>query len=94
MANVYINLDDLKPVITQTIEETLARFDAERLRTGDRLAYSEAEAAAMLGLKVHQLRDVRLAGRIRCSKITCGRIRYTLQDLQEYLAQNRWAPGR
>lgn len=48
-----------KPLIQQCVEETMARIEHERATVGDRLCYSEPEAAAMLGLEPHQLRDER-----------------------------------
>jgi hypothetical protein len=54
------------------------------------LAYSEAEAARLFGLKVHQLRDARLRHEISASQIAGRRIRYTREDLLEYLASHRW----
>ena len=40
-------------------------MEANRAKLGDKLAYSEAEAARLLGLREHQLRDARLAGKDR-----------------------------
>jgi hypothetical protein len=56
---------------------------------GERLAYSEPEAARMLGLEEHVLRDERRRGRISASKIVGRRIRYTREDLTDYLASRR-----
>ena len=66
----------------------------DRAKLGDKLCYSEADAARLLGLREHQLRDARLAGKVRCSQITGRRIRYTREDLLRYLAENRWESGR
>src|SRR5262249_49663228 len=60
----------LKPLIASVVEEVLAR--SQRDNSGlppDRLAWSEAEAAALLGLAVHVLRDERRRGRIRASQV-------------------------
>ena len=57
--------------------------------TDGRLAVDEEEAAAMLCLKEHVLRDERLRGRIRYSKIVAGRIRYQRVDLIDYLVSRR-----
>ena len=54
-----------------------------------RVAYTEAEAASMLGLNPHQLRDLRLEGKINHSRIVGRKIRYTFQDLMDYLNRGR-----
>lgn len=75
----------LKPVIETVIAELLQRFD----QNDDRLAYSEAEAAALLGVSRTTLRDERLRGRVKASLV--GRkIRYTRNDMVEYLVNRRW----
>ncbi len=79
----------LEPLIAAVVEATLARVEEMRGRLGDRLAYSEAEAARLLGLHVHQLRDERLRGRIAASRIVGKKIRYTRDDLLAYLMANR-----
>jgi hypothetical protein len=79
-----------KPLIEQAVEAAMLKIENARATVGDRLCYSEPEAAALLGLEPHQLRDERLRGRIKASSIVCRRIRYTLQDLVEYLLSRRW----
>ena len=74
------------------VAETIVQLEADRAKLNDKLAYSEAAAARLLGLQYHQLRDARLAGKISCSQITGRRIRYTREDLLAYLAANRWEP--
>jgi hypothetical protein len=80
-----------KPVIEQAVDAAMLRLESARAIAGGKLCYSEAEAAALLGLKEHQLRDERLRGRINASSIVCRRIRYTYADLMEYLMSRRWA---
>ena len=96
MTGINLQLDPsvLGPLIRQIVAETVAQLDADRAKLGDKLAYSETEAARLLGLREHQLRDARLAGKIGCSQITGRRIRYTREDLLHYLAENRWESGR
>jgi hypothetical protein len=88
---VSIQLDpqSLRPLIEQVVTEVLARLDAAQVRLPDRLAYSEPEAARLLGLAPHQLRDERLRGRITASQLTGRRIRYTRDDLVTYLMGRR-----
>jgi hypothetical protein len=88
-----LNLDPkaLTPLIRAVVDQTLAQFEADRrqLPENGRLAYTEEEAARMLGLETHQLRDERRRGRISASSIVGRRIRYTRDDLLGYLAARR-----
>jgi hypothetical protein len=87
----------LEPLIASVVEATLARIDAARAGSrldGDRLAYSEKEAARLLDLNVWQLRDERLAGRITASTIVGRRVRYLREDLLNYLMRHRTAEAR
>jgi hypothetical protein len=84
----------LRPIIEQVAAELLARLEADRAGLDGKLCYSEAEAARLLGLKEHQLRDERLRGRIRASVIVGRRIRYLHEDLMSYLMSRRWGNGK
>ena len=91
-AQITIDPETLKPIIATIIVEVLAAQEANRAALGDdRLAYSEAEAARMLGLNQHVLRDERLRGRIQASQIMGRRVRYTRDDLMNYLQGRRKA---
>src|SRR5262245_38712984 len=79
----------LTPVIRAVVAETLAAIEADRAKLNGKFAYSEAEAAQLLGLEPHVLRDERLRGRITASRIVGGRIRYTQAELLAYLAGRR-----
>jgi Helix-turn-helix domain len=81
------------PLVRQIVTETLNQVESDRAKLPDKLAFGEPEAARLLGLKQHQLRDARLAGKIQCSQITGRRIRYMRQDLLDYLTKNRWEQG-
>src|SRR5712692_3845790 len=81
VATFQFDPEMFRPLIEQAVEAAMARLEQARATLGDRLCYSEPEAAAMLGLQTHQLRDERLRGRIKASSIVCRRIRYTRQDL-------------
>ena len=54
----------LRPLIREVVVEVLDQFRQAEARTDGRLCYSEAEAARLLGLEPHVLRDERLRGRI------------------------------
>jgi hypothetical protein len=79
-----VDAEELRGLVKTIVADALAEVDA-RMRD-DRLAYSEPEAADLLGLKHHVLRDERLRGRIGHTKIVGGRIRYRREDLLAYLA--------
>src|SRR5262245_17955048 len=68
---MHLSIDpaSLTPLIKTVVEETVAQLERDRQQVGERLAYSEAEAARLLGLNVHQLRDERLRGRIQASQV-------------------------
>ncbi len=86
-----LNLDnaDLKPLVAAVVAEVLESVrSTEATFGGARLAYSEAEAAALLGCRPHVLRDARLRREIVSTKIG-GRIGYEKSELEKYLARNR-----
>ena len=80
---------ELAPIIAETVSEVMARIRDDETALGDRLAFSEQEAARLLSLESHQLRDERLRGRIAASQIVGRRIRYRREDLIGYLARHR-----
>jgi hypothetical protein len=88
--NLQFDPDALRPLIRAVAEEVLAAVAEDHAQFNGRLAYSESEAAALLGLQAHQLRDERLRGRIRASVGPGKRILYSRDDLLEYLRQRRW----
>jgi len=93
---VELNNSDIEHIIAATVSKTVAELVESGLlgRSGAsrKLACTEAEAARMLGLHTHQLRDERREGKIQASQIRGRRIRYTEQDLLHYLAGRRYEP--
>jgi hypothetical protein len=79
----------LRPLIAAVVAQTLEAMEKDRAALGERLAFSEREAARLLGLNPHQLRDERLRGKIAASQIVGRRVRYTREDLLAYLAAGR-----
>lgn len=81
----------LDPLLDRAFERLLVRLDEvrDRLGGGDRLAFSEREAAALLGVRQHQLRDARLAGKVVGSRLMGNKVFYSKADLVAYLAANR-----
>jgi hypothetical protein len=88
--NLQIDAETLAPIIRQAVEQTLAALEKDRAALGEKLAFGEAEAARLLSLNNHQLRDERLRGRVKASIGPGRRILYSRQDLLDYLQQRRW----
>jgi hypothetical protein len=84
--------DVLRPLVEQVVAAALAQLEAAKqtVAADDRLCYSEAEAAQLLGVEPHVLRDERLRKNIKASSIVGRRIRYTRADLVTYLAGRPW----
>lgn len=58
------DIHDLKPLIAEAVRDVLKELAGTPLTSGQ-LAFNEAQAAELIGLKKHQLRDARLRGQIR-----------------------------
>ena len=92
MPKLEINADEFRPLIQAVVAETLAATNGVSAKFDTRLGFPEAEAAALLGVERHVLRDARLRGEIEASRVG-KRIVYTPEQLREYLASNRWEPN-
>jgi Helix-turn-helix domain len=90
---ITLSPDDLEPLVERVVERVLARIESQREAIGNKLAFDEAEAAGLLGLEPHVLRDERRRGRIVASRIVGRRIRYERASLLKYLADRRAAEG-
>ena len=89
--NLSLDASDLRPIVKAVVEETLATIrDNAAILDGERLAFSEAEAASALGVRPHVLRDCRLRGEIIATKVG-GRLAYERAELLRYLASGRAA---
>jgi hypothetical protein len=84
-----VDKEALRPMVEEIVREALNQYLANQKALPDKLAFSEEEAARLLGLNPWQLRDERLRGRISASGIVGRRIRYTRQDLIDYLSARR-----
>lgn len=84
--NIQFDPDDLRPLVQQIVAETLAATNTDIHTDDGRLAWSEAEAAAMLGLETHVLREQRRKGRIVCCNAKPGRrILYRREQIDAFL---------
>jgi hypothetical protein len=85
-----VDAEALRPLIAEVVAEVLRQLHAAEATLPDgRLGWSEEEAARLLGLEPHVLRDERRRGRIQASQIVGRRIRYLRSDLTGYLAGRR-----
>src|SRR5262245_44245317 len=76
---IAINADALRPLLEAVVIDVL-----NRIGTDGRIAYSETEAAALLGVARHVLRDARLDRKVRAAKVGRG-VRYTRSELMRLL---------
>lgn len=78
------DIQDLSPLIATAVRATLAEIEASAQKLDGRLAFTEAEAALLLGVDRHVLRDCRLRGEINARK--CGKkIIYSRESLLKFL---------
>jgi len=84
--HVSLSKEDLQPLVKEIVSELLLAPEGEHLALSPdgRLAYSEPEAATLLGLPAHRLRDARLRGEISARKV--GRAyRYARSELIRFI---------
>ena len=75
---------DLKPIIVEMVRAVLAEIGDNHARLDGKLAYAEVEAAAMIGVARHVLRDCRLRHEIVASKVG-KRYLYPRESLLRFL---------
>jgi excisionase family DNA binding protein len=81
----------LREVVREAVREALAQHAAaDSAVAGGRLAYPEAEAAALLGVQRHTLRDCRLRGEIAARRVG-KRWVYSRDTLVRWLASGEAA---
>jgi hypothetical protein len=80
--------EDLRPLVEIVVTETIKQLEAERAKLDGQLAFTEAKAAALIGVAPHVLGDARRRGEVSGSK--CGkRVVYTREELLVFLRRNR-----
>lgn len=90
MTHILLDHDTLRPLVSEVVRQTVA--ECHGLFAGDtaRLAWREDEAAALIGMQPHQLRDRRLEGLVLATKI--GRSwYYCREELMKLFAERRRA---
>src|SRR5690349_11439931 len=85
---LLLNEAALRPLIRLLVREAIEYLHANGFH-GDRIAYSEQEAASLLGMVYHRLRDERRRGRISHSRGPKRSVLYQRSDLVEYLLRTR-----
>jgi hypothetical protein len=81
---------DLEPLIQRVAAEVVSQLRRDESALGDRLTFTEPEAAALLNMEAWQLRDERRENRITASVVRGGKIVYARSDLLGYLERRRW----
>ncbi len=85
---IQFDQDALRPLVHLAVAEALERMEDERAKLNGRLAFTEPEAAALLGVKPHVLRDCRRRGELAGAKVG-SKIVYTRGDLLEFLDRQK-----
>jgi hypothetical protein len=81
---IQFDREELRPLVQLVVAEALDRLEAERAKFQGRLAFTEPEAAVLVGVKPHVLRDCRRRGELQGAKVG-SRIVYTRTDLLDFL---------
>jgi hypothetical protein len=85
---IQFDQDDLRPLVHLAVAEALDSMEEERAKFNGRLALTEPEAAALLGVKSYVLRDCRRRGELQGAKIG-SKIVYTRTDLLTFLDRQK-----
>ena len=85
---IEFDREDLRPLVQLAVAEALDRLEAERAKLQGRLAFTEPEAAVLLGVKPHVLRDCRRRGELQGAKVG-SKIVYTRVDLSDFLDRQK-----
>ena len=84
---IKLDKEELKAIVTEVAAEMIGRFGND-----DRLAYTENEAAELIGVAKHVLRDERLKQRIKPGKSGRNWL-YSRKMLLAYIEKNMEARG-
>jgi hypothetical protein len=85
---IEFDREDLRPLVQLAVAEALDRLEAERAKLQGRLAFTEPEAAVLLGVRPHVVRDCRRRGELQGAKVG-SKIVYTRADLLEFLDRQK-----
>jgi len=85
---LQLEADDLRPLVQMIVAEVMEQREADRAKLDGRLAYTEQEAAALLGVQPHVLGDARRRGEIAGSRVG-KRVLYERDQLLDLLKRKR-----
>ena len=85
---IQLDQQDIEPLVHLAVAEAMNRLEEERAKFSGRLAFTEPEAAALLGVKPYVLRDCRRRGELQAAKVG-SKIVYTRTDLVEFLDRQK-----
>jgi hypothetical protein len=85
---IQFDHDDLRPLVALAVTEAMNHLEEERAKFNGRLAFPEPEAAVLLGVRPHVLRDCRRRGELQGAKVG-SKIVYTRADLLEFLNRQK-----
>ena len=85
---IQFDQDALRPLVHLAVAEAMAGVEEERARFSGRLAFTEPEAAVLLGVRAHVLRDCRRRGELQGARVG-SRIVYTRDDLIGFLDRQK-----
>jgi hypothetical protein len=80
--------ETLRPIVRAAVSEAMEQIAVDRAKFSGRLAFTEPEAAALLGVKPYVLRDCRRRGELQGAKVG-SKIVYTRDDLVEFLDRKK-----
>ncbi|MFO7907714.1 MAG: helix-turn-helix domain-containing protein [Pirellulaceae bacterium] len=83
---IEMTANQLEPLAEAIAEKVLQQLETQQHREHGRLAYTEPEAAAALGVQPHVLRDARLRGEVNACKMG-KRWLYPRAELERYLSE-------
>jgi hypothetical protein len=82
------DMAELRPIIRAAVVAVLDELRQSELAQSDRLAYAEPEAAMMLSVRPHVLRDARLRGELDGSRVGKKTV-YTKAELLKFLERQK-----
>lgn len=85
MLNATINEVELRAFAEIVVRATLAAIEESRFASQERLGFTESQAAELLGLPKHVLRDCRDRGEIS-GRLIGKRMVYSRKELEKFVA--------
>jgi len=84
---LQLEADDLRPLVQMVVAEVMEHREADQTKLDVRLAYTEPEAAALLGVQPHVLGDARRRGEVVGTRVG-KRVLYERDQLITFLQKN------